>query len=212
MMPTGALMRALAALTGLGAVFLLASAPASAHGGEGKVEIIALTRQGADVTVVAHVIYLADGHGVPDATVTVVVGESTPVVMEPGAGEGDYQATVPAAEGDVIRVTSVEPEVSTEATAPPVAAATTTTSEAATTTSTITEAPSSGAAVDERQEAAATTPTPVLTGETDDGSDGSTNVVVIVAILVVLVAAGAMVAILLANRKPPADNATSSDG
>lgn len=196
MMPTRALHRGLAAaLAGLATLLLFAASPASAHGGEGQIEITSMTRQGSDVTVVAHVIYIADGHGVPDATVTVVVGDATPVVMEPGAADGDYQATVAAAEGDVIRVTSVEPEVSTEATAPP-PDETTTTSEA-TTTSSLTTEPQTTEPIGEDDASAPTTTTPAP----DDDSDGGGNAVVIVAVLVVLVAAVVTAAILLTNRR-----------
>lgn len=208
MMPTRALLRALAAaLAGLATLLLLASSPASAHGGEGQIEITSLTRQGSEVTVVAHVIYVADGHGVPDASVTVVVGEDTPVVMEPGAADGDYQATVPAAEGDVIRVTSVEPEVSTEATAPP-PAETTTTSEPTSSTSTTTEAQTTESTVEDEGAAG---PTPVPDAGSDDDSGGGSNLVVIIAVLVVLVAAGVTVALFLTNRSSSLDGDSPSD-
>lgn len=189
----------------LTAMIVFGASPASAHGGEGQIEITSLTRQGDDVTVVAHVIYLADGHGVPDATVTVVVGDATPVVMEPGAADGDYQATVPAAEGDVIRVTSVEPAVSTEAAAPP-AAETTTTSEATSASTTTTEAPATSGSTAEEEGAAASTPTPVPDAPSGGDSDRGINVV-LVAVIVILVAAAVTAGILLTNRRSATEDA-----
>jgi len=197
--------RALAALLGVAAVLLLSAGPTGAHGGEGEAEITSITRSGDDVTVVAHVIYVEDGHGVPDATVTVVVDDGTPVPMAAGAEEGDYEVTVAAPPGAAIRVTSVEPATTAEVAAPPAEEATTTT-EASTTTSeaeTTTEAPADG-----DEDAATTTPTPVP-DDADSDDDGGISPIVIGAIVAVVAAVGVMAAILL-WKKP--DGTTDLDG
>lgn len=192
------------ALLGLVAALLLGAAPVGAHGGEGRSEITSITRSGGDVTVVARITYVEDGHGVPDATVTVVVDDGTPVPMEPGAEEGEYQATVPAPEGAAIRVTSVEPATSAEATAPAAADETTTTSATAgetTTTAaeTLATDPSSpaddDAPLDDDE-----VPEPNALDEAPEGGRG--NLIVIAVIAVVVVAA--LVAAFVLRRKPPA--------
>lgn len=197
--------RALAALVGLIAVLLLAAPPAGAHGGEGEMEVTSVTRDGADVTVAVRLIFVDDGHGVPDATVTVVVDEGTPVPMDPGATEGDYEATVTAPAGAAIRVTSVEPATTAEAVAPEE-------DEAPTTTASTTTAPPE---TDDDDQAPATTEdeaddtTTPSDDEADDSDDGGVNPVVIGAIVAVVAAAGAMAAILLWKR--PDETAGSDD-
>lgn len=181
------------------AVLVLAGAPAAAHGGPGEMEITSITRDGDDVTVAVRLIFTGDGDGVPDATVTVVVDDGTPVPMEAGTEEGDYQATVTAAEGATIRVTSVEPPTTAEGTAP--AADETATTEAGSTTTadeTTTEAPATTEAD------ATTTPTPVPDEVTSD-DDGGISPVVIGAVVAVVLAAIAMAVILLGKKKPSAD-------
>jgi hypothetical protein len=190
------------------ATFLLLAAPAGAHGGEGEVEITSVTRDGDQVTVVAHVRYLEDGHGVPDATVTVVVDDGTPVPMEAGAEEGDYTATVAAPPGAAVRVTSVEPAATAEGTAPEAAddpGTTDTTAGPDPTTTAATDGTTADGATDEgttdggtADDEATTTPTPVAD---DDGSDGGISPVVIGAIVAVVLAAVVTGAILL-TRKP----------
>lgn len=194
----------LAGVVALLAVILLAATPASAHGGDGEVTVTTSREDGGDeVTVLARVIYVDDGHGVPDATVTVVVDDGTPTPMEAGATEGDYTATVTAAAGATIRVTSVEPATSTEVAAPEVDAPSTTT-EATTTTEapTSTEAPTTtGVPADEEDAAVAPT---AATDEADD--DGGSAGLVVGGVVAVLVVAGVIAAVLL-RRKPggPAD-------
>jgi dipeptidyl aminopeptidase/acylaminoacyl peptidase len=200
--------RTLAALLGLAAVLLLAASPAGAHGGEGQVEITSITRDGDDVTVVAHLIYVEDGHGVPDATVTVVVDDGTPVPMAAGAEEGDYEVTVPAPAGAAIRVTSVEPATTAETAAPAAEEETTTTTEASTTTAetTTTVNPTTGDVepADGDEDGSATTPAPA-----DSDDDGGISPIVIGAIVAVVVAVGVTAAILL-WKKP--DGATDDNG
>ncbi|HEX7131740.1 MAG TPA: hypothetical protein VF228_04160 [Iamia sp.] len=200
--------RALAALLGLAVVLLLAAGPAGAHGGEGQVEVSSITRAGDAVTVVARLTYVEDGHGVPDATVTVVVDDGTPVPMEPGAEEGDYQVTVPAPEGATIRVTSVEPATTVETTAP-AAEETTTTGEASTTTT---------AAETTTTDAGPTTPTneegvavPGPDG-IDEAPDDETGSVILIAVLAVLAIAAVVVAVIVfVVKKPSSDDDPSTE-
>jgi hypothetical protein len=195
-------MKKLAVLLGSLAAVLLAASPVAAHGGEGEVEITSVTRDGGQVTVVAHVIYVEDGHGVPDATVTVVVDDGTPVPMEPGAEDGDYQATVAAAPGATIRVTSVEPATAAEAPAPaaddPTTSAAPDTTDATTTTAADTTTTALDSESDDGAEAPVTAPED-LDGDTDDSS--SSLIVIAVIAIVVL---GAIVAAVLLRRKPSA--------
>jgi hypothetical protein len=195
--------RALAALLGLAAVLLLAATPAGAHGGEGQVEVSSITRDGDDVTVVARLTYLEDGHGVPDATVTVVVGDGTPVPMEPGTEEGDYQVTVPADEGATIRVTSVEPATTVEATAP-AAEETSTTGETSTTTTAETTTADAGPTTPTNEDGVAV-PGP---NGIDEAPDDETGSVILIAVLAVLAVAAVVVAVIVFVVKKP----TPDDG
>ncbi len=208
---------ALAAL-GVLATLLVLAAPAGAHGGEGEAEITSITRDGDQVTVVAHVRYIEDGHGVPDATVTVVVDDGTPVPMEAGAEEGDYTATVAAGPGAAIRVTSVEPATTAEGTAPAAAddpatteastgsdPTTTATTDAGTTDDTTDDgAGSADEGSADGGEDGATAPSPA---SDDEGSDDGISPVVIGAIVAVVLAAVVTGAILL--TKKPTDDARS---
>lgn len=189
-----------ALLAPLAAVLLLAT-PAGAHGGEGETEITSVTRDGDDVTVVARVTYVEDGHGVPDATVTVVVDDGTSVPMEAGDEEGDYEVTVPASPGATIRVTSVEPATSAEATAPPAA-------EASTESTTTTEAEPTTAAPDAGDDEGAATSTPVSDEDVADGGDDGISPVVIGAIGAVVLAA--VVAGIIMLGKKPSDDGTDA--
>lgn len=198
-------MKTLISLLGVLAAVLLAAVPVGAHGGDGQSEITSVTRDGDEVTVVAHISYVADGHGVPDATVTVVVDDGTPVPMDPGAEEGDYQATVTAPPGATIRVTSVEPATSAEVAAPDTEEPTTT---AAPETTETTEAPTTTApeptAVDGDDEAS----TPATTADdVDDDSDDSDGSPILIAVIAIVVVAAVVAAIVL-RRKP----AGGSDG
>lgn len=198
--------RALAALAGLVAVVVLAVPPAGAHGGEGLLAVTSVTRSGGDVTVAARLTFVADGHGVPDATVTVVVDDGTPVPMTPGPTEGDYQATVPAPAGAAIRVTSVEPAATAEAVAPEEEA--TATTGPATTTAPPGPDDDQASSTTEDGTTGPTTTAAAAGGEADDADDGGTSPVVVGAIVAVVVAAGAMAAILLWKRP---DGAVDAD-
>ena len=101
----------LLALSGVGA-------PAAAHGGDGVLEVVTTIRDGDDVFVRVRLTYEADGHGIPDATVTAVIDGETPVPLAAEEQEGLYSGAVPAQPGDVIRISSVEPATSVEVDAP----------------------------------------------------------------------------------------------
>jgi cobalamin biosynthesis Mg chelatase CobN len=192
-------MKKLAVLLGsLATLLLLAVAPAGAHGGDGEAEITSVTRDGGQVTVVAHVKYVEDGHGVPDATVTVVVDDGTPVPMEAGAEEGDYQATLPAAPEATIRVTSVEPATTAEATAPAAADPTTTAATETSEASPTTAADTTTTAIDSDDDASA----PVTAPEDVDGdSDDSSSSLIVIAVIAIVVLAAIVAAVVL-RRKP----------
>jgi hypothetical protein len=186
---------ALLAISGVGT-------PALAHGGDGVIEVVTTIRQGDDVFVRVRLTYEADGHGVPDATVTAVVDGETPVPLAAEDQEGLYSAPVPAEPGATIRVSSVEPATSVDVEAPaleeefPVLPsgeeATSTTTAPATTESTTPEA---------EVEAA---PTPV-----SDEDDGSSAVPLIVGGVVV---AGLVAGLAIAlTRKGPGDDHPDGD-
>lgn len=191
----------LAVLVGL-AVAILAAAPASAHGGEGLAELTSVTRDGDQVTVTVRLTWVGDSDGVPDASITAVVGGGTPVAMTPGATTGDYTATLPAAPGEVIVVTSAAPAVSLEVPAPEATPAPTTAPAETTTTvadeSTTTAPPTT--------EAATTTTDPDaaaeagLTGEDDGGS-----ATLVIGAAVAIVGAAVVIAVLVMWKKPEID-------
>ncbi len=200
--PRARLLVVLAAVA-LAGLALFAGAPAGAHGGDGQMEVTSLERDGDDVTITVHLSYVADGHGVPDATVTVVVDDGTPAPMTAGATEGDYAATVVAAPGATLRVTSVEPPVTVDATAPE--AATTTTTETTTTAgSDTTDAPATTDATTTTAPAdGSTTSTPATDAEDDDGGNG---LVIGGLIALVVVAAAAVAVVVLRKPTPDADS------
>ena len=201
--------RALAAL-GAAVALLLCTGPAAlAHGGEGQMEVTSITRDGDQVTVAVHLIAIDDGHGLPDATVTVVVGDATAVPMEPGAEDGDYQATVVAEAGAPIRITSVEPPTTAEATAPPMAEETTST--VATTAPETTEAPESTVETTPTTVAEEEAADPVADQEIDGGSDDSRMSWALIGGIAVLAVALVAVAIILFGRKGRPD-ADATDG
>jgi len=193
--PSRVLIAVLAAL----AVLALAGAPAVAHGGEGEVEITSIAREGDLVTVTARLTYVEDGHGVPDATVTVVVGEGTPIPMEAGAEEGDYTATVPATPGTPLRVTSVEPATSVDGAAPETDGSPATTEAGSTTsegeTATTGDGPTTQASADTVPE-----PNGVDEAPVDDEGNSGTTVVLVVVVVVVVAAIGA--GFLLRRKRP----------
>ncbi len=194
-------LRPLVALLGLLAVLTLAAVPAGAHGGDGEISVT-MTRTGDQVTVDAHLTYVADGHGVPDATVTVVVDDDTPVPMEAGAEEGDYTATVTAAPGASIRVTSVEPATSFEGTAPEATATSTTDTAPTESSTTTTEATTTTvAAASTTEQPAATTSGDATRDETDD-EDGDGNTGLLVGGIVAIVAAAGVLAVVMLRKKP----------
>jgi hypothetical protein len=179
-------------------VLVGASVPAAAHGGEGKAEVTT-TRSGDDVAVSVRITYEGDGHGVPGATVTVVVDDGTPSEMAAGPEEGVYEATIRAEPGATIRVTSVDPATSTEVLAPEAAEPVPTTAAEATTPSSTTETESTTTPTADEESSA---PVTERTSSASDDDSGS-NTVVIVAIAAVLLAA--IVAALIVFRKTPAD-------
>lgn len=192
-------MKKLAVLLGALTAILLAAMPAGAHGGDGEAEITSVTREGDQVVVVAHINYVEDGHGVPDATVTVVVDDGTPVPMEAGAEEGDYEATVPAEPGATIRVTSVEPATTAEVAAPAADDPTTTAATETTEATTTTAADTTTTALD--AESADGADTPVTAPEDVDGdSDDSNGSLIVIAVVAVVLAA--IVAAVVLRRKP----------
>lgn len=194
--------RALAALAIAIVAALVLASPAGAHGGEGQLDITSIAREGDEVTLTAHVIYIADGHGVPDATLTVVVGDGTPVPMAPGAADGDYTATVPAPPGAAIRVTSVEPAVTAETTAPDLPATTTTEAtsitEPSSTAAPVTTDQPPSTAPDSDEDAAA-----ISNGASGDNSDDSSTPLIAGLIGLVVVVAGGVAFVVL--RKPAPD-------
>lgn len=205
---TRSTLRLLAALAGGLAVLLLAATPAGAHGGPGQVEVTSTSRDGDQVTLTVHLKYVEDGHGVPDATVTAVVDDGTPVPMEDGAEEGDYTVTVRAAEEATIRVTSVEPATSLELPAPSADETPTTTSEPTGSTTASTEAETtttSTEATDESGEEPATTEAAAAPTDDAEGGDGggSSSGLIIGAVVAIVAAAGVVAALVL--RKKPAD-------
>lgn len=163
--------------------------PALAHGGDGAIEVVTTIRAGDDVQITVRLTFVADGHGIPDATVTAVVEGQTPVPLEADDQEGLYSGAVPAQPGDVIRISSVEPPTSVELEAPaledefpalpsgPEVTATTTEPDATTTTG-ADEAP-------DDEDAA-----PATVTEDDDGDGSSALPIVIGGVVVVGLVAG----------------------
>lgn len=197
------LSRATTALLMTAAVLLLAGTPATAHGGEGEIEITSMVRTGLHVVLDVRLTYVEDGHGVPDATVTAVVDDGVPRPMEPGEEEGDYTIRIAAPPGTTIRVTSVEPATTVEAPAPdgdvtptvPTTEAPEATEAESTTTTAAAE--DEGAAADDEESAPA--------GPEDaaaDDDDGGISPVLIGAIVAVLAAAAVAAALLLRKPKP----------
>ena len=185
----------LLALSGVGA-------PAAAHGGDGVLEVVTTIRDGDDVFVRVRLTYEADGHGIPDATVTAVIDGETPVPLAAEEQEGLYSGAVPAQPGDVIRISSVEPATSVEVDAPaleeefpvlPSGEEATSTTTAPTTEATTTEA-------DDETAAPATV--------TDEGgSDDDTNALPLVLGGVAVAGLVAGLAVVL-TRKPPSEDDT----
>ncbi len=165
--------RTMAALVAVVAALVLAlgvaSTPAGAHGGPGRLETVTAERgEGQAVDLVVRLTWVNGGDPVADATVTAVVGDAAAVPLAPGDEAGLYQGVVEAPSESPIRVTSVEPVVTLEVTAP--AAAATTATEGSTTTAT-TEAPSSSS-TEAPTTTAPETPTngsAVLVEDDDDG-------------------------------------------
>ena len=152
-------------LVGLSAL----AAPASAHGGGGKLEVVSTEPQadGTSVKVTVQLNFSADGHPAEDATVTVVgeldgggpAPEFTPVTLTAAGAEGQYAGVVPIPGPGTwnLRVTSVEPP----------ATATTQVSTAATTRTGDSVAPSTTTA-----EAASTTTVATADAKNDSNDDG----------------------------------------
>lgn len=179
----------LATIVALGLSLALGAGPAGAHGGDGQMELVSAVRDGDSVDLTVRLTYVDDGHGVPDATVTAVVGEAAAVPLEPAGEEGNYQGTVVAPPGATIRVTSVDPVVTLDVAAPDAGPTTTTATSTTTTTAepTTTAPPTTGAT---------TAPSPPQSGavivDEDDGLP--TGVVVALGAGVAAVAAVAVFA------------------
>ena len=182
----------------------LAPTIAGAHGGDGEMTLVSATRGASDeVDLTVELVYVEDGHGVPDATVTAVVGDSAAVTLAATATEGQYQGVVEAPAGSTIRVTSVEPVTTLEVPAP--AAAATTTTEAPTTSTT--EATTTTAAP--TTEPAPTTteaPTPDVVVEDDDGGLSTGVLVAIGAGVVVIAGLGIWAALNLGKGREDEDD------
>jgi len=158
-------------LVGLSAL----AAPASAHGGGGKLEVVSTEPQadGTSVKVTVQLNFSADGHPAEDATVTVVgeldgggpAPEFTPVTLTAAGAEGQYAGVVPIPGPGTwnLRVTSVEPP----------ATATTQVSTAATTRTGDSVAPSTTTA-----EAASTTTVAAADAKNDSNDDGGWNPII----------------------------------
>lgn len=183
------------------------SSPASAHGGEGQLDVTSSTREGDDVTISVFLTYVGDGHGVPGASITLVADGATPIPMQAGSEDGDYTATVAAAPGALIRVTSVAPVVTVDVTAPPAAETTTTQATSDGTTSSSPQSTSAPTTTDatETTEVAAAVPTQASGGD-DQGGNG-----LIIAGLVVLVLAAVLPVTIIVLRKPTI-SPSSDDG
>ena len=174
--------------------------PAWAHGGPGKLEVVATEPQadGTSVKVTVQLNFAEDGDPAADATVTVVgeleggaSADFTPVTLAASGPEGQYSGVVPIPAPGTwnLRVTSVEPP----------ATATTQVSTAATARST--GAPTTTAA-------AASTSTTVAAPAGDQPEEGSNLLVKAVAALVV-VGAVAAVAVAMSRRR---QSGQSGDG
>lgn len=187
------------------ALFGSAPGPAGAHGGEGELQVVSAERDGDGeaVAVTVRLTYVADGHGVPDATVTAVAGDAAATPLEPGDEEGLFTGSVEAPVGATIRVTSVDPVVSIETEAPPAAPAPTTTGTSPdddTTTTTGSEPTTEVPAT----ETPATAPGDASRVTGDD--DSSMRIAVIGGGVALLGAAGVIAAVVIA-RKPDGDTA-----
>lgn len=203
---------AIGALVGVGLSLILIGAPASAHGGDGELRDIGLVRQGdaTGVEVSVVLVYVADGHGIPDATVTATVDGGTPVTLTP-AGEGTYTGTIDnAPPGATVRITSVEPPVTAEGMAPPVDGPASTTappgSTEAPTTKPRPDPPTTDAATS-TTEAGASTVT-----DKDDGGGGSTGMIVVLGGAIAIVGAlGVITALKLTGRAPDDERRAAID-
>lgn len=126
----------------------VATPPAPAHEGRGAIEVLAAEPAGPlAVAYRVRLTFVADGHAVDGATVTLVgeddAGHATaPTPMEPGGTAGVYVATAgfPAPGTWRLRFTAVTPPATaerTEVVAPPPTTTMATTTVPATTTSTV---------------------------------------------------------------------------
>lgn len=203
----------LAAAAVLGLSLAVATGPAGAHGGDGQMELVSAVRGDGDaVDLTVRLTYVEDGHGVPDATVTAVVGDAAAVPLAAAGDEGDYAGTVDAAPGATIRVTSVEPVVTLDVAAPD---ATTTTTAATTTTDPTTTGSSTTTEATTTTEAATTTaPTPPQQGGAvivDDDDGLSTGVILAIGAGVVAVAGAGIFAAYKMGQDKGADEPVDPD-
>lgn len=198
-----------AALLAAGLAMVLGAAdPAAAHGGDAEMTVT-LTRTGEDVEAIVTLIYVDDGHGVPDATVTVVVDDGTPTTMTAGAEEGEYLATVTADPGTTLRFTSVDPPASVTETAPAAEEPADPGSTTAPTPDT-TAAPTTAA---EPEESAAPSTVPGATsGLVTDEGDGEDNTVVVLGAITAGLGLLAVLSVVMLQRSRKASEAGATDG
>lgn len=109
-------------LLGLGIVALATlAAPAAGHEGEGRIEVVSAEPAG-DLAIRFRVrsVYVADGHGAPEATVTTTVVDPnnprTPVALTKTVEAGVYEGTVtfPAGGDWTVRFSSLRPVATLE--------------------------------------------------------------------------------------------------
>lgn len=114
--------RLLPLLLGVAAIGLCAHAPAAAHEGQGTIEVLAADTSSPDaISYRVRVVFVADGHPAPEATVTAtIVNQSgaVPVTFVKTADDGTYEGTVrfPGSGNWTVRLTSLRPIASVERT------------------------------------------------------------------------------------------------
>lgn len=206
---TRPLLRTLAVLLAGLALLLGFGAPAAAHGGEGQAEVTSLGRDGDQVTVVIRLTWVGDSDGVPNATVTAVVGDATPVPMTAGAAPGDYTVTLAAAPGETIQITSASPAVTVEVPAPDAAPVETTAPAETTTTETTTT--ETAPTTTEATTGTDATTDPDTEAEAADGSDDDNSTLLVVGVMGLLAVAIAG-AVVVMWKKPAPGPVAGDDG
>lgn len=164
----------------LAVVGALGGAPAAAHEGAGTIEVLSAEPTAGDGrTYRVRVVFVADGHPAPEATVTATIADrpgAVPVAFAATAEVGVYEGTVrfPGPGDWTVRLTSLRPIASVERTD--------------TVARRVQDAPTTSAPL-----ASTTTTARADVDEEDDGADGTsaaTTAAVIVAGVVVLAGVG----------------------